>query len=47
MKNLIDKNITKPVDIDGQIKIATEESVEQLTWTAAMPKGELAKLKSV
>tara|TARA_B100001564_G_C20647547_1_gene675135 strand:+ start:1548 stop:1766 length:219 start_codon:yes stop_codon:yes gene_type:complete len=47
MKNLIDKNITKPVNIDGQIKIATEESIEQLAWTAAMPKGELEKLKKV
>lgn len=48
MKKLIEeKNITEPVSIDRDLKIATEESVDQLAWTAAMPKGELAKLKRV
>ena len=48
MKRLIEKrNITEPVSVDRDLKIATEESVDQLAWTAAMPKGELAKLKKV
>ena len=48
MKKLIEKrNITEPVNVGGNLKIATDESVDQLTWTAAMPKGELAKLKKV
>ncbi len=48
MKKLIEKrNITEPVNIDRNLKIATDESVDQLSWTAAMPKGELAKLKKV
>lgn len=48
MKRLVEKrNITEPMSVDRDLKIATEESVDSLIWTAAMPKGELAKLKKV
>lgn len=49
MKNLIKKyNIIEPINISEDVKIAVDENIHgELSWTAAMPKGELAKLKKV
>ena len=48
MKNLIKKtNLAEPF-IAGNVKIAVDETIHgKIGWTAAMPKGELAKLKKV
>lgn len=49
MKKLIEKRtIVQPVQVTGDIKLAIDETIhDQLSWTAKMPKGELAKLKKV
>lgn len=49
MKNLVKThNIIKPVRVAQDVEFAMEETIEgELSWTAAMPKGELAKLKKV
>jgi len=48
VKNLIKKrNLIEPF-IAGDVKIAIDETIHgKIGWTAAMPKGELAKLKKV
>lgn len=41
-------NITKPIRIDSSVVLELEESIcDKVSWTAKMPKGELAKLKKV
>ena len=48
MKKLIEKrSLIQPVKVDENLQIAVDESIENVAWTAAMPKGELAKLKKV
>ena len=48
MKKLIEKrSLIQPVKVDKNLQIAVDESIENVAWTAAMPKGELAKLKKV
>lgn len=49
MKNLIKKhNIIEPISVTGGIKLALDETIhDQVSWTAALPKGELKKLKKV
>jgi len=48
VKNLIKKrNLVEPVTA-GDVKITVDETIHgKIGWTAAMPKGELAKLKKV
>ncbi len=48
MKNLIKKrSLVKPF-VAGGVKIAIDETIhDKVGFTAAMPKGELAKLKKV
>ena len=48
MKNLIEKrNLIQPVKVDENLKITVDETIDNVSWTAAMPQGELAKLKKV
>jgi len=48
MKKLIEKrNLIQPVKVDESLQIAVDETIDDVAWTAAMPKGELAKLKKV
>lgn len=49
MKKLIEKrNIIEPIQITGDVSLALDETIhDKVSWTAAMPKGELAKLKKV
>lgn len=49
MKNLIKKhNIIEPISVTGDVKLAVDETIhDEISWTAALPKGELQKLKKV
>ena len=48
MKNLIEKrSLIQPVKVDKDLKIIVDETIDNMSWTAAMPQGELAKLKKV
>jgi len=49
MKNLIKKhNLVEPINVVDDVRLAMDETIhDELSWTAAMPKGELAKLKKV
>lgn len=49
MKKLIEKrNIIKPIKVTESLTLAVDETLhDQLSWTAALPTGELEKLKKV
>ena len=48
MKKLQNKTIIQPVHVLDGVSLAIEESIhDHLSWTAAMPKGDLTKLKKV
>ena len=47
-KQLQNKTIVQPVRVLDGVSLAIEESIhDHLSWTAAMPKGDLTKLKKV
>tara|TARA_R110001606_G_scaffold272200_2_gene420718 strand:- start:1198 stop:1419 length:222 start_codon:yes stop_codon:yes gene_type:complete len=48
MKKSHNKTIIQPVRVLDNISLAIEESIhDHLSWTAAMPQGDLTKLKKV
>jgi hypothetical protein len=48
MKKSHNKIIIQPVRVLDNISLAIEESIhDHLSWTAAMPQGDLTKLKKV
>jgi len=49
MKKLIEKrNIIEPIQVTGDVALALDETIhDKVSWTAALPQGELAKLKKV
>ena len=48
MKKSHNKTIIQPVRVLENISLAIEESIhDHLSWTAAMPQGDLTKLKKV